>query len=57
MAFLPSFRRKPESSNFRALQAAWTLVFTGVTTLQTTFISAERHKAAAGLLKLASRLR
>ena len=28
----PSFRRKPESSNFRQLQTLWTPVFTGVTT-------------------------
>jgi hypothetical protein len=26
-----SFRRKPESRNFNALQARWTPVFTGVT--------------------------
>jgi len=31
LVFSLSFRRKPESSLFKALQISWTPVFTGVT--------------------------
>jgi hypothetical protein len=35
--FFTSFRRKPESSVFRAFQIDWTPVFTGVTALIQSF--------------------